>query len=107
MLTMGYNAQRAGVILNTIDARTFFETALLILEYKKAPMFHKLPYVLVINPEDKTVNAPYLKRLFKEKIKKLLVINQKFDHFPKDMSAKHFAKELPEKTVKNAIAFLS
>ena len=51
-----YPEERINIIIEHIDARTFFTVAGLLLSYKENPKFHDLPYFLVGNFADKTIN---------------------------------------------------
>lgn len=91
-----------------IEGRTFVETGRLILENRENCIFHKnLPYALLINDNDNSINAKYLIKLFKRNLKTLKIIHTKIEHFPtEEMNQQYFARELPPKIIQDMNDFL-
>ena len=89
----------------TIHPYTFFETAKMLLYYRKEPVFHDKPYVLVINEQDTTIQgAKTLKRF--EELDKLCIIKTTLDHHPKEISRAYFQKHFPENDLKQVLSFI-
>ncbi len=106
----GQTAERMDMIMKEIDGRTFFNTALCIIENKKDIKFKKdIPYVLFVNNNDETVAAAKIVALFEKSIPQnnLLVIYTDIDHYPKDVSKKYFKSKLSDKKVKTVVSWLS
>jgi len=95
------------IILQEIHPRTFFETAEILLTHNETIKIKtKKPYVVLLNPKDRTIDASETLKTLQQKINRdhLLVINTTAEHFPKDISngyfEKHLKKESLEKIVK-------
>ncbi len=79
----------ADIIINEIDARTFFSVAYQLLTYKKETIFNsKIPYILLINIYDKVINSEKVIHKFLGKIenKNLRIVFTKAPHYPPDPS---------------------
>jgi pimeloyl-ACP methyl ester carboxylesterase len=93
--------------LNEIDARTFFETAKILLVNKNHGCFLKsCPYVLVINKHDGSVLADRIIRKFKAEAPNLSIIHTTAAHFPKDMSKAYFRKNIQKGEIKKMLEFM-
>lgn len=90
----GYPKERIDMIINHIDPRTFFSVAKLILNYNEEPIFHNLPYFLIGNFEDKTIDFNSIVEVFKKNIQKLKIIAVPIDHYPKDPSKEYFTSKI-------------
>lgn len=95
-------------VIEETDARTFFETLLLIFTYKKKVVFSKKPYILLMNPNDETLNFEKIYRTFSENIpeKSLCFIPTKVSHFPENPSFEYFQNAFTEKEVNSLFNFL-
>jgi pimeloyl-ACP methyl ester carboxylesterase len=91
------------VMLDQIDARTFFETANLLFGDVGPYHFHDLPYVLLANKDDTTVNYEYLYRAFTENVERLCIINTVIEHYPKETTKAYFRGQVPEEDVKKIL----
>lgn len=89
-----------------VEARTFFETARLIVGNNKRVKFHKLPYVLALNQEGKTVDYDYLVKVFTDNINQILVIKIKTDHYPINLTKEYFRKMVPVQDMHYIINFI-
>jgi hypothetical protein len=102
---MHYPPETVSVLFDQIDARTFFETANIILNDEHAYGFHDLPYVLIANKDDHTVNFDYIYETLSHNISRLLVLNTVIDHYPEDTSKAYFQKMVPEEMIQQINAF--
>jgi esterase/lipase len=103
----GYKQRIVEVILDTIDPKSFFEIAKILLTHNKKIKFYNKPYILIINKEDELLNAEKEIIEFTEKANKLLVIHTKSPHVPEKPTKTHFKKHLSEVQIKRAINFIN
>lgn len=102
----GKPKQTIDIILNEIDGRTFFETATMVLSEKRKIKFHDLPYVLIMNPKDKTVNYKYTVKIFKQGVKKLLIVNTVMPHYPQSLTSDYFDQNFSPQKLNQILKFL-
>lgn len=101
-----YPAEHVEIMFEQIDSRTFFETALLILENKKRCSFQNLPYILIANKEDQTLDYETIHSLFTAKVRDLLVIHTTIDHYPSELSKSYFRSQIPEAVIQQVFRFM-
>ncbi len=89
----------------TIHPYTFFETTKMLLHYKKEPVFHDKPYVLVINEQDTTIQGSKTRKRFEEH-DKVCIIHTTLDHHPEEISRAYFQKHFPENDLKQVLRFI-
>lgn len=106
-LYSSYPRDRVTVILEHMDGKTFFETAQIILNNEEPLSFQELPYALIVNKKDRTINYDYSLQAFEKNIKDLLVIHSETDHYPEDVEESYFMKAFPEDAINRIIAFLN
>jgi len=102
-----YPEDRITVILEHMDGKTFFETAKIILNHKDALCFQKLPYALIVNEKDKTINYDYSLKIFKSNVEELLIVHSEADHYPEDVKESYFQKAFPEDDIDRIKAFFN
>lgn len=102
-----YPQDSVDIIFNQIDARTFFETANLIISNKDHSRFQDFPHILIANKDDRTVDYNYILKTFTENVERLLVINTTIDHYPKEPTKAYFKEKIPEEDVKRIFDFIS
>lgn len=98
----------ASIIINEIDARTFFSVGYQLLTYKKNPIFNnKIPYILIINLNDKVINSEKVIRKFLEKIENnnLRIVFTKAPHYPPDPSFEFFNSVFSDNEVEAILNF--
>ncbi|PSO45455.1 MAG: hypothetical protein BRC25_02265 [Parcubacteria group bacterium SW_6_46_9] len=78
----GQPQDKLDIVFEEINSRVFFKTAKLLANYDKDPEFKNIPYVLMLNQQDETVEAGKITNKFKEEISNLLIINTDMDHYP-------------------------
>ncbi|MEM7361394.1 MAG: hypothetical protein AAF335_00040 [Bacteroidota bacterium] len=88
-----------------IDPYTFFETAKMLIKYRKEPVFHNKPYVLVINEEDTTISAPKTIKLF-EKLDNVLIVKTTSEHHPGEISKEYFKQHIKPSDIMQLVHFL-
>jgi len=101
-----YPADRVDLILDHMDSRTFFETGRLILRNHHHCVFHDLPYVLIVNPKDKTIRYDYVVKSFRENANRLLVVETAIDHYPEVLSKSYFSDRFGAGDLERIIAFV-
>ncbi|MFH1802004.1 MAG: alpha/beta hydrolase [archaeon] len=94
-----------GKILETVDARTLFKTAGIILSDKQEIELHRKPYILAVNENDRLIRSKKIIDLF-EKVPKLLVVKTSSNHYPKDLSKEYFRKHINKKEISKTLDFL-
>jgi pimeloyl-ACP methyl ester carboxylesterase len=101
-----YPADRVDLILDHMDAQTFFETGRLILRNHHSCVFHDLPYVLIANPNDTTIRYDYIVRRFRENTDRLLVVETSIDHYPGEISKSYFQERFAAADLERVSAFV-
>ncbi|NVN96805.1 hypothetical protein HXX01_00975 [Candidatus Nomurabacteria bacterium] len=91
-------------IIDHLDPPTFFAVINLLMNYKKYPKFHNLPYFLIGNFTDKIIDFSLVLEIFSENLHELHVISDPIDHFPKDLSKKYFESCIPKEHITRMIA---
>lgn len=92
-------------IVKTYDPRTFFEYIRLIFGTYQPNKLDSNSIVLVINKHDKTIRYEYTVEQLKNGAKKLLEIDTKLEHFPKDLTSHHFKNIFGPENVKKILEF--
>jgi pimeloyl-ACP methyl ester carboxylesterase len=95
------------ITLDQVDGRTFFETAYLIFSHKDGGQFQDLPYVLMANKDDQTVNYDYIYKTFTENVKKLLVVDTTIEHYPAEITKAYFKEKIIEEDIQKILSFVS
>jgi hypothetical protein len=99
-------AKSVDIVLNEIDGRTFFETADLLLNNQERAVFQNLPYVLVINKDDETLNYECVHNTFRDHARRLFVIHTAVEHHPRNPSKTYFQERIPADGNLNAMRFV-
>ena len=103
---IGNPPKRIETMLNTINSRTFFETAKLVFKNKNEFQLQQKPSILMINKNDKTLRAGKIMAKFKKDLDKLLIINHTIEHYPKEITKDHFKKNVKEEHMKQIVNFM-
>lgn len=103
----GQKKDRMNTILEEIDGSVFFETAKLIMEKSTEPEFKDIPYVLVVNKDDATVDTPGIINAFEENVDPLLTIETDMDHYPDEITKEYFANHLPKEMIDKIINWIN
>jgi len=101
-----YPSRSLEIMFDQIDGWTFFETAKMVISDKRVHQFHDLPYVLVANKFDQSINYNYVYEILRENVEHLLVINTSIEHYPKDLSKTYFQKNFSEQDLIKTLDFL-
>ncbi len=101
-----YPAERVDLILDHMDAQTFFETGRLILKNRRRCDFHDLPYVLIANPHDRTINFDYTVGRFRDNIERLLIVETDIDHHPGNISKGYFQERFHPHDLDRVLSFV-
>lgn len=99
-----YSKKRVDTIIKHLDFRTFFAVTGLLLNYKKNPKFHDLPYFLVGNFADKTINFDKTVEIFLKNLHELYIASEPIDHYPKDLTKAYFKTRIPKKHISRMLA---
>lgn len=81
---------RSETLLRELDPHTFFATAELLLRWDRPISFHPIRYVLLFNPNDTTIKAEYVRRVFESEVPELLISTNSIDHYPDTISKDYF-----------------
>lgn len=65
-----------------------------------------IPYILIINPNDKSIRGDYIINFFKKKAKHLLIVTTKVGHYPRVATKRYFEKVLPRKVFVRVYRFI-
>jgi pimeloyl-ACP methyl ester carboxylesterase len=101
-----YPADRVDLILDHMDAQTFFKTGRLILRNHHRCVFHDIPYILIANPNDTTIRYDYIVRRFRENTDRLLVVETSIDHYPEQISKSYFQERFAADDLERVSAFV-
>lgn len=106
-IVLGFIAPKgkADIMQKTINGYAFYETSNLLFTFADPPIFHKKPYVLIINENDKTIKAKEIIKLFKKRGN--LIIKTALPHYPKDLSREYFEKNVNLKEIDKINELLS
>ena len=99
-----YPKERVDTIIKHIDSRTFFAVTKLLLTYKGNPIFHKLPYFLVGNFADKTINFDKTVEFFLKNLHELHIASEPIDHYPKELTKNYFKTRIPSEHIERMLA---
>ena len=102
-----YPLKRVETIMREFDAKTFYVITKTLMFYKDRPKFFDLPYVLLINPKDKIIDADKVHVLFERKVEKLLVVETKIGHYPRTVTKRYFQRIIPKETINQVLDFLA
>lgn len=99
-----YPRERVDTIIKHIDSKTFFAVTKILLSYKINPTFHKLPYFLVGNFADKTINFNKTTEIFIKNLHELHIASEPIDHYPKDLTKSYFKTRIPKEHIDRILA---
>lgn len=100
----GYPKERIDIIIEHIDPVTFFSVARLMLQYNKEIVFHDLPYFLIGNSEDRTINFSSVVEIFRNNTSQLQVISVPIDHYPVNPSKEYFKSKISSDYIHKILA---
>ncbi len=94
-------------ILDVMDARTFFETAKILLSSHEVDCkLHKIPYILVINKSDGSIRADKIISRFAYEVDDLLIAHTTTEHYPKTITKEYFEKRIEKKEIDKIFEFI-
>jgi hypothetical protein len=105
--TKEYSPEVLSTILDQIDPRTFFETALLLLSDDREQVFQKRPYVLLPSKSDETIDYECIHRLAANGGDHVLVMDLDVEHYPPDLSRAFFESRIPGQTIETMKRFFA
>jgi len=101
-----YPSSRVDLILEHMDGQTFFETGRMILNGRHSCFFHDLPYILIVNRDDTTIDFEYTTRRFRDSAASLLIVETKIDHYPQEITKEYFRERIGRHEIDRVAAFL-
>jgi pimeloyl-ACP methyl ester carboxylesterase len=94
-------------LLDEMDARTFFQTAKLLLHNHQVNcVFLKRPYVLVINKEDGSIRADRIISRFANQVEDLVIVHTSAEHYPKTITREYFKKRIKKEEIAKILDFV-
>jgi hypothetical protein len=94
-------------LLTAIDAKTFFETARLLLAKKQKEIkLADKPYVLVINKNDGSVSSADIICYFKKHASDLIIAHTTAGHYPKDITKQYFKEHIETSEIRKILDFI-
>jgi hypothetical protein len=93
------------IVINEFDPRTIIYTADCLFKFN-GPKWHKKPYALVANKNDKRVSYYENLRLFRENVNDLLAVDTTVDHFPDFMTKEYFQTNISKEAVEKMMGWL-
>jgi len=106
----GYTEDISRTMLKEIDGGTFFSTARYLIENEDPVVFKEnIPYVLVINKEDQTVDALPIIKLFESSVRSdnLLIVYTNIEHYPKSITKEYFSDRFSPESVSAMINWVN
>lgn len=103
----GYDQDRTHVMISEINSQVFFQTAKLIMETEPESIFKNLPYVLLINKEDGTVDSKAIVQEFQEHVSELFVKYTDIEHYPKNPTKEYFQSKLSQNDLEEIILWIN
>ncbi len=97
---------RLKVILEHIEPVTMIETARAILTNTRKCVLKELPYVLIVNPEDTSINYEHLNVMFRKNARHLMIIKTDIGHYPKRVTKDYFKDKLKEENFAEMATFI-
>ena len=102
-----YPPERIDTLLSHMEARTFFETARIILSHCGPCRFQDRPHVLILSQLDRTIKNTPLLKFFQENVSRLKVVHVGIDHYPSEVSEDYFRDRFPQDDVREIICFFN
>jgi hypothetical protein len=97
---------RADQLLQELDPKTFVATALLLLNWNRPLSFHHVPYVLSLNPSDRTIDPTYVTKVFQAGVERLLISPNTIDHYPDTISKSYFEQNISGAEIERIKGFI-
>lgn len=82
-------------ILHDIDAKTFIDLGKFLLTYTEEPKLKNIPYAVLMNKNDYTINYKKIYEFFMETPEKVILMETDMDHYPADLSEEYFSRKIP------------
>lgn len=95
----GYRPEICATIIDQLDARTFFETAALLLTDEVEQRLEQAAYVLLPSKTDRTVDFDRICQAAERGGQRVQVIALDIDHYPQELSRAYFEKAIPATVV--------
>ena len=109
-LLMGSSAsldEKLKKILDTMDAKTFFETAkILLTSHEVDCKLLSVHYILVINKTDGSIRADRIISRFAYEVDDLLIAHTTAEHYPETITKEYFEKRIEKKEVDKIFEFI-
>lgn len=99
--------ERVSMIIKHIDCHTFFTVMKILLSYTKQPKFHELPYFLIGNFADKTINFDSVVEIFIKNLREIHIASEPIDHYPKNLTKDYFRIRIPAEHISRVIGCMN
>jgi pimeloyl-ACP methyl ester carboxylesterase len=106
MLRRGEPELRVDTMLRELDPYTYFATAGILVRFADNLNWRDLPYILIVNPNDKTINAEDVTDVFKSHVDRLLVLETTIDHYPKEVTKQYFTDRITQQHIEKLLSYL-
>lgn len=102
-----YGYRNNTIISSTIDARTFFHTGRMLLCYKEDVTLHPIPYILVINKHDDSIDAKKTAKRFSLHSAPCITVYSASEHFPASPNKEYFIKATKKEDIQRMQDFMT
>ncbi len=102
-----YPKDRIDTIIEHINPRTFFKVTRILMNYQKTPKFHSLPYFLIGNFSDDTINFAAVVEVFIKNVHELHITSEPIDHYPKELTKEYFVTRIPKEDISKIISYMN
>lgn len=106
LMSLSSHRERYKQLWSEVDPRTFLSAAHIAVTWNRPPVFHSLPYVLMINVGDLTIDARRVTSTFVTGAGRLLVMPNEIEHSPTTLSREYFASKVPLEQFRRINCFL-
>ena len=94
------------ILQDTFDMATALKLGAELMNCKKEVRFKKIPHLLILSNNDKAIDSPGTKELFKRKVKELEIIEIGMPHIPILYSKKEMVVQFKKSDMKRMLKFV-
>lgn len=91
---------------NLVLVNAFYSNSTILQGLIDFLSFHDLPYVLIVNRDDATIDFEYTTRRFRDSAARLLIVETAIDHYPQEISKEYFQERIGRHEIDRIAAFL-
>jgi len=93
-------------LISNYDAKAYFETAKVILNYDNTHEFHKLPHVCFLNTDDKTLDNIEIGKIFEKNVEDVMFLFFGGEHYPKDLGKSYYEEHVGKENMLKAVEYM-